>query len=126
MRSLTFVFIAVLSFIINIQASPLPVLDMLLGGYADPLNKAQHTVESSLTKTPAGDAPLTGLRVAQDNLDNTGIHVLGGNLPQVGETVGMGKPAATGDKTAAAAKTGGQATTGTTSGSVKNSEDERT
>lgn len=125
MRSLTFIFIAVLSFIINIQASPLPVLDMLLGGYADPLNKAQHTVESALTKTPAGTAPLAGLRVAQDNLENTGVHAFHGNDLKFGETVGVGEPAATGDKTSAAAKTGGQATTGTASESVKHS-DERT
>lgn len=126
MRSLTFVFIATLSFVINIQASPLPVGDKLLGGLSDPLNKAQHAVESALISTPAGKAPLAGLRVAQDNLERgSGVHALGGNKAKLGETVGVGEPTAVSDKFASAAKTGGQTTTGTVGESVKNS-DERT
>ncbi|KAI7880666.1 hypothetical protein K492DRAFT_187631 [Lichtheimia hyalospora FSU 10163] len=120
MRFFTSIFIAALCFVLSIQASPLPFGKKLLGTtISDPLNDAQARIEKELNKV-GGGGPLKGLSTAQQNLDNTGVHVLGGAIPQIGEKAGVN-----GDNTASASKADGQATTGTAGKSIP-SDDDRT
>ncbi|CDS11619.1 hypothetical protein LRAMOSA03882 [Lichtheimia ramosa] len=124
MRFFTSIFIAALCFVLSIQASPLPFAEKLLGDLSKPLNDAQSKIESELGKY-GGGAPLNSLGMAQKNIENnSGVHVLGGAIPQIGETTGAGKAAA-GDKNAAMPQADHQATTDTSSKSTK-SDDERT
>ena len=121
MRFFSPIFIAALCFVLSIQASPLPFMEQLLGkALSAPLNDAQSRVEKELNKV-GGGAALKGLSTAQENVENgSGVHVLGGAVPRIGEKAGVN-----GDNTASASKSGGQATTGTAGQSVPN-EDDRT